>query len=72
MDRTAFKKISIRESDEAYCLDLSPEQRLAVLAELNRIGMVALGFSDAPMLRSVIRKISFREFASESVVVSTQ
>ncbi len=72
MDRTAFKKTSIRESDEADCLDLSPEQRLAVLAELNRIGMVALGIPDAPMLRSAIRKIPFREFVSESIAVSAQ
>ena len=68
MDRTICKKTSIHESDEAFCLALSTEERLAVLMELNRVGMAALGITDEPMVRTAMRKIPFREFSAETIV----
>ncbi len=66
MDRTVVRKTSLREAEDAACPDLSPAERLSVLAELNRIGLAALGLVDRPLQRSAVSKFSFREFAALS------
>ena len=55
MDRTAVKKSTLAEQDEAFCISLSIDERLQVLEELNRIGRIAAGYSDAPLDRSKVR-----------------
>ena len=37
-------------------------ERLAVLAELNRIGLASTGVADSPLIRTAVRKYPFREF----------
>ena len=44
MDRTKVKVCRLGEQDEAFCLSLSLNERLAVLEELNRRGRVLAGF----------------------------
>jgi len=55
MDRTIVKKTMLAEQDEAFCLSLSPDDRLRVLEELNRQGRIMAGYpASAPMDRSVV------------------
>ena len=63
-DRTVVRKKSLHEAEDAACPGLTPEERLSVLAELNRIGLAALDLADRPLERSAVRKFSFREFAA--------
>ena len=62
MTRTILKKTTLRQADDAFCTEQPVEERLAVLAELTRIGLAAAGMADAPLLRTAVRKYSFREF----------
>ena len=62
MQRTVVKKSGLREADEALCAGKTIGERLEILAELNRVGLAALGMADAPLERRVTRKIPFREF----------
>ena len=55
MDRTAVKMTTLKEQDDAFCLSLSLDERIKVLEELNRIGRLAIGCSDARMDRSIVR-----------------
>jgi len=64
MDRTVVRKKSLHEAEDAACPGLTPAERLSVLAELNRIGLAALGLVDRPLERSALRKFSFSEFAA--------
>ncbi len=64
MDRTVVRKTSLHEAEDAGCPDLTPTECLSVLAELNRIGLAALGLADQPLERSALRKFSFREFTT--------
>jgi hypothetical protein len=63
MDRTVIRKASLRDADDALCTGQTSDELLAVLAELNRIGLVALGLEDQPLRRSSARKFTFREFS---------
>ena len=54
MDRTVVKMTTLKEQDEAFCLSLSIDERLKVLEELNRIGRLASGYSDAPLDRQKV------------------
>jgi len=55
MDRTVVKKTTLDEQDEAFCLSLSPDERLRVIEELNRQGRVLAGYpASAPMNRKVV------------------
>lgn len=65
MDRSIARKSTLREADSAFFPGQSPRELLAVHAELNRVALVALGIENAPMRRSVARKLSFREFAAQ-------
>ena len=38
MDRTIVKKTTLKEQDEAFCADLTLDERLKVIEELNRVG----------------------------------
>lgn len=51
MDRTIVKVTTLKEQEEAFCLHLSIDERLRTLEELNRIGRIAAGYSDAPLDR---------------------
>ena len=64
MDRTVVRKTSLREAEDAACPGLTLAERLSVLAELNLVGLAALGLADRPLERSALRKFSFREFAA--------
>jgi len=56
MDRTAVKKTTLEAQDEAYCLSLSPNDRLRILEELNRQGRILAGYSaSSPMNRKDVR-----------------
>ena len=56
MDRSKIKVCRIEDQDEAFCLSLSPSERIAVLEELNRRGRVLAGYSHIERLdRSKIR-----------------
>jgi len=56
MDRTVVKKTTLEAQDEAFCLSLSPDDRLRVLEELNRQGRILAGYSAAsPMNRTTVR-----------------
>lgn len=55
MDRTAVKKTTLKDQDEAFCLALSLDDRLRVLEELNRQGRILAGYpASAPMNRKVV------------------
>ena len=54
MDRTVVRKTTLAEQDEAFCLSLSPDERLRVLEELNRQGRILAGY---PALVKMNRKI---------------
>ena len=51
MDRTVVRKTTLKEQDEAFCLSMSVAERLKVLEELNRVGRIMTGYSDAPLDR---------------------
>ena len=56
MDRTIVKKTTLVGQEEAFCLHLSPEERLRVLEELNRQGRILAGFPEsAPLDRKSVR-----------------
>ena len=56
MDRTVVRKTTLAEQDEAFCLALSPDERLRVLEELNRQGRVLAGYpASVQMNRKVVR-----------------
>jgi len=46
MDRTVVKKTTLKEQDEAFCLSLTPSERLRVIEELNRAGRVMAGYPE--------------------------
>ena len=69
MDRTIARKTSHRKAEDAVCPDLSPAERLSVLAELNRIGLAALGVADEPLRRDCVREFTFRDFAARPIFV---
>lgn len=55
MDRTAIKKTTLAEQDEAFCLSLSLDERLRVIEELNRQGRVMAGYpARMPLDRSAV------------------
>ena len=58
MDRGKVKVCRIEDQDEAFCLSLSPDERIAVLEALNRRGRALAGFSAESRLD---RKRSRRE-----------
>lgn len=62
MQRTVVKKSGLREAEEALCSGQTVVERLEILAELNRVGLAALGMADAPLERRTARKFPFREF----------
>ena len=62
MNRTVLKKTTLRQADDAFCTEQTVSERLAILAELTRIGLAATGIADAPLLRTAVRKYPFREF----------
>ena len=56
MDRTVVRKTTLAEQDEAFCLSLSPDERLRVLEELNRQGRILAGYpASVQMNRKVVR-----------------
>lgn len=65
MDRSIARKSTLREADSAFFPGESPRELLAVHAELTRVALVALGLENAPMRRSVARKLPFREFVAQ-------
>ena len=62
MNRSIARKSTLREADSSFFTGESPRELLAVHAELTRVALVALGLENAPMRRSVARKLPFREF----------
>lgn len=54
MDKTVLKKTTLKEQDEAFCLNLTLDERLKVIEELNRLGRERLGAGKARLLRSVV------------------
>ena len=65
MNRSIARKTTLREADGAFLPEQSPRTMLAIQAELNRVACVAMGVAPAPVLRSVARKLPFREFAAQ-------
>ena len=56
MDRTVVRKTTLAEQDEAFCLSLSPDERLRVLEELNRQGRILAGYpASVQMNRKAVR-----------------
>lgn len=56
MDRSIVRKTTLAEQDEAFCLALSPDERLRVLEELNRQGRILAGYpASVQMNRKVVR-----------------
>ena len=45
MDRTVVKVGKISEQSEAFCLHLTPNERLRVLEDLNRQGRILMGLN---------------------------
>jgi len=55
MDRTIVKKTTLAEQDEAFCVMLSPDERLRILEDLNRQGRMLAGYpASSPMNRNVV------------------
>ena len=55
MDRSAVRVCRLEEQDEAFCLSLSPAERIGVLEELNRQGRIMAGYGAVVALdRSVV------------------
>ena len=44
MDKTKIKICRLEDQDEAFCLSLSPSERIGVLEELNRQGRILAGY----------------------------
>ena len=44
MDRTAVKVRTLQDQDEAFCLNLSLDDRIRVQEELNRQGRILAGY----------------------------
>ena len=65
MNRSIARKSTLREADSAFFPGKSPMELLAVHAELTRVALVALGLENAPMRRSVARKLPFRKFVEQ-------
>ena len=63
MNRTLVRKVSLKDSGDALCPDMTVIERMATLAELNRIGLSATGLADTPLRRDIVRKTSFRSFS---------
>jgi len=61
MKRNAVAEKPLYEGKGILCPELSAAERLAVLVELNRIGLAALGLEDAPLERSAVRMRPVRE-----------
>ena len=56
MDRSIVRKTTLAEQDEAFCLALSPDERLRVLEELNRQGRILAGYpASVQMNRKAVR-----------------
>ena len=56
MDRTVVRKTTLENQGEAFCLALSPEERLRVLEELNRQGRILAGYhASVKMNRKAVR-----------------
>ena len=56
MDRSIVRKTTLAEQDEAFCLALSPDERLRGLEELNRQGRILAGYpASVQMNRKVVR-----------------
>ena len=56
MDRRIVKVSTLEDQDEAFCLNLSPDDRLRVLEELNRQGRILAGYpASVQMNRKVVR-----------------
>jgi len=74
MDRTVVKKTTLEEQDEAFCLSLSPNDRLRVLEELNRqgripgrpFGIVAYESKGCPSrrIRTIMTTKSYQQFSA--------
>ena len=64
MKREVVRKASLRDAEDALCASQTAAERLSILAELNRIGLAALGLADEPLRRSVARKFTFHDFAA--------
>ena len=69
MKKEVVRKTSRRDAEDALCAGQTAEERLGILAELNRIGLAALGVADEPLRRSVARKFTFRDFAARPAFV---
>ena len=54
MDRTAVRFVPMKEQEEVFCLNLSVDERLRVLEELNRIGRLAAGYPEARLNRLAV------------------
>ena len=54
MDRTAVRFVPMKEQEETFCLNLSVDDRLRVLEELNRIGRLAAGYPDSRLNRLAV------------------
>ena len=54
MDRTAVRFVPMKEQEESFCLNLSVDERLRVLEELNRIGRLAAGYPESRLNRLAV------------------
>ena len=54
MDRTVVRVATLKEQEEAFCLDMSIDERLRTLEELNRIGRLAAGYPESRLDRTVV------------------
>ena len=54
MDRTVVRVATLKEQEEAFCLQLSIDERLRTLEELNRIGRLAAGYPESRLDRTVV------------------
>ena len=70
MKKEVVTKTTLHNSEEALCIDQTATECLRILAELNRVGLAALGVADEPLRRSVTRKFTFRDFVSPPAFVS--
>ena len=68
MKKDVVRKTSLRDAEDSFCLGQTAAERLTVLAELNRIGLAALGIADEPLRRTLARKFTFRDFAARPAI----
>ena len=54
MDRTAVRFVPMKKQEETFCLNLSVDERLRVLEELNRIGRLAAGYHESRLNRLAV------------------